>query len=468
MKQWGGRFTGETDLDFEAFSSSIQFDSRLWKVDLRASRAHARMLGRVGVITLAEADQIIAGLLQIESEIQSGKMSINWDAEDIHSDMETKLFQKIGPVAGKLHTARSRNDQVATDLRLHLREEIAGLNQLIKELQSEIVIMSEQHILTVLPGMTHLQHAQPISLAHHLLAYFWMLDRDRERLQDLGKRVNVLPLGSAALAGTGFPIDRRMVATELGFAGVSPNSLDAVSDRDFAVEFLAFAALVGIHSSRFCEEMILWSTPEFGFVQMSDAITTGSSIMPQKKNPDAAELVRGQSGRLIAALNGALVLLKGLPLSYNRDLQEDKRHLFEGLDALKGVLRMWKLMLTQTHWRKDRMAEALRGDFSNATDLADDLVRKGLAFREAHEIVGHVVTHCEQNGLALESLSLAQLQAIDPRFDQDSLARLPHLAVMEARISEGGTSSKAVRQQLEKAKQTLASTTSPTDPANPN
>lgn len=455
MKLWGGRFEIETDKEVEKFSASMKVDERLWSVDIQASIAHARMLGSVGVLTKLESDQILQGLMTLHEEIKAGKISFNPDAEDIHSEIEKNLTEKIGAVAGKLHTARSRNDQVATDTRLYLAGQVVELQTELKALMSYFVETAEKHTETVLPGFTHLQHAQPISLAHHLMAYYWMFERDLQRLQEGMKRIQVLPLGSAALAGTGFPLNRQMVADELKFEEVSANSLDAVSDRDFVVEFLSNGSLVMMHLSRLCEELILWSTPEFQFVQLSDAVTTGSSIMPQKKNPDVAELIRGKVGRLYGALMGALTTLKALPLSYNRDLQEDKTYLFEGLDTVRASVRLMLIMLENAQWNKEAMARSLRGDFSNATDLADDLVKKGLTFRQAHEVIGKLVAGCIAEKKALENLTLSELQKYSLLFDSVSLACIPHLTVMKARTSPGGTAPSRVMEQIQKAKALL-------------
>lgn len=458
-KLWGGRFERETDKAVEAFTASIGVDVRLWDVDIRGSIAHARMLGKVGVLAPEEAESIIAGLQAIHQDIAEGKVIFAPNAEDIHSEIERLLTERIGAIAGKLHTARSRNDQVATDTRLYLREAIDGLCEEIRHLQEWLVHTAEKHLHTLLPGFTHLQHAQPVSLAHHLMAYFWMLQRDRERLTDCRRRVNQLPLGSAALAGTSFPLDREMVAQELGFEGVCENSLDAVSDRDFVVEFLACAALVMTHLSRLAEELILWSTPEFGFVEMDDSITTGSSIMPQKKNPDVAELIRGRVGRVVGDLTGALVMLKALPLSYNRDLQEDKSPLFDALDTVHDSVALMHLMLSRTQWRTERMRQAVHGDFSNATDLADYLVRKGLPFRRAHEVVGRVVHYCLKQGRALESLQVEELRQFSDLFDIDAVQAIQPEAVLQARMTRGGTSPDAVQRQIAHARQLLGGDT---------
>ncbi|MCM2282059.1 MAG: argininosuccinate lyase [Bdellovibrionaceae bacterium] len=451
-KLWGGRFSKETDRRVEAFTSSLDCDARLWEVDIRASLAHARMLGATGIVTTAEAERMVEGLEQVAADLREGRTQFAPRAEDVHSEIERLLTVKIGPVAGKLHTARSRNDQVATDTRLFLREQIDFMQEDLHRIQAWLIEKSELNQRTVLPGLTHMQHAQPVSLAHHLMAYFWMFQRDRERLTDIRGRTNRLPLGSAALAGTGFPIDRRMVARELGFEGLCENSLDAVSDRDFIVEFLSASSLVMMHLSRLCEELILWSMPEFGFVILDDGVTTGSSIMPQKKNPDVAELIRGRVGRVYGQLMASLTMLKALPLAYNRDLQEDKVHLFDALDTVTASLKMMHIMLATAEFRVARMSEALEGDFSNATDLADYLVQKGVAFRQAHEVVGKVVVHCLRTGQALEGLTGEALREFHPDFGDDVVDRLAHDAVMAARTSEGGTAPDAVDRQIDAAR----------------
>lgn len=455
MKLWGGRFEKQTDQEVEAFSSSIDVDARMWSADIRASIAHARMLGKQKIIPAQEAERIVSGLMEIAEEISSGKAVFNPQAEDLHSEIESRLAAKIGDAARKLHTGRSRNDQVATDTRLFLSEEVSQIIEDLRKLKQEILSQAEAHLHTILPGMTHMQHAQPVSLAHHLLAYFWMLDRDQQRFAESLKRISSLTLGSAALAGTGFPIDRAQVQTELGFENIAENSLDAVSDRDFVIEFLAHGSLVMTHLSRLSEELILWSTPEFGFVELGDEVTTGSSIMPQKKNPDVAELIRGRTGRLYGALMGSLTMMKGLPLAYNRDMQEDKIHLFSGLDTVTSCLKLTTLMLQRARWNKERMQLALARDFSNATDLADDLVEKGLSFREAHEVIGRLVQSCLSAKRGLEDLSLQDLKSAHPLFNEISLKRIPHLAVLNARTSAGGTGPTAVREQLEQARRKL-------------
>ena len=455
-KLWGGRFEGKTHADVEVYTSSLAIDSRLWLADLRGSMAHARMLGRTGILPSSEAEDLIQALEGIASALEGGKISIPQDAEDIHSAIEAMLTEVVGPLAGKLHTARSRNDQVATACRLYLRGEVDEYSDEIRKLQTTLLTLAKAHTSTLLPGLTHMQHAQPVSFAHHLLAYFWMFERDHGRLTDLRVRLNQLPLGSGALAGTTFPLDRDGVAHELGFAGICENSLDAVSDRDFAAEFLSMAAIAGTHLSRMAEELILWSTPEYGFVELADDVTTGSSLMPQKKNPDVAELIRGRTGRLVGALTGLLTTLKALPLSYNRDLQEDKVHLFEGLDTIRASTRLTKLLLEKASWKIERMAAACKGDHSNATDLADYLVRKGVPFRQTHEVAGKAVRAALSQGCALEALPLAQLQALNRAFEQDVYQALDPRVVMERRDSAGGTGTKAVTDQIQKAERALS------------
>jgi argininosuccinate lyase len=447
-KLWGGRFAESTEKAVDDFGRSLDLDRRLCRADLLGSIAHAEMLGACGILSQQESIQLVDGLHALLEEETAGRLEIDPGAEDIHSAIEQLLFSRLGSVAGKLHTARSRNDQVATACRLYLREEAEKLQTLLACIQNSLVAHSERHTNTLLPGLTHMQHAQPVSLAHHLLAYFWMFQRDRERLRDFLPRLNCLPLGSGALAGTTLPIRRELTAEKLEFSAVCENSLDAVSDRDFVVEFLSFASLTGIHLSRLAEELIVWSTPEFGFLEMADSVTTGSSLMPQKKNPDVAELIRGKTGRLSGALMGSLTLLKALPLSYNRDLQEDKFHLFAGLDTLQSCLQLMNLLLEKVTWKPERMRAACRGDQSNSTDLADYLVRKGVPFRTTHEIAGRAVRLALEKGVGLEDLSLPELQELHPLFAADVFAQLAPEAVMGARNSRGGTGTAAVKQQL--------------------
>ena len=456
-KLWAGRFSQETDALVHQFNASLSFDKRLWPYDILGSIAHVKMLGECGIIPQAEAETIAKGLETLAADLESGQVTLNAEAEDVHMAVESLLTERLGPVAGKLHTARSRNDQVATDLRLYVREAIDTLRGLIAAVQGTLMEQAETHLDTLLPGMTHLQHAQPARLGHHLLAYFWMLARDSERLQQARIRVNVLPLGAGALAGTTFPIDRQRVADLLGFSGMCPNSLDAVSDRDFAIETVCALSLVMMHLSRLCEELILWNTPEFGWVEMGDNVTTGSSIMPQKKNPDVAELVRGKTGRVYGDLMTLLTLMKGLPLAYNKDMQEDKENLFDALDTSQICLAVMNTLLQNTAFRSERMAASLRGDFSTATDLADYLVRRNLPFRQAHEVVGKIVGDCVRSGRALEDLTLDELVAASPLFAEANPAALVSpRGSADARSAFGGTGRAAVQEQLGLARAKLA------------
>lgn len=455
MALWGGRFEKETDDAVKAFSSSIAVDSQLWSADIRGSMAHANMLCACGVLSKEDNANIQKGLRAIMDDIATGAWTFNKEAEDVHGAIEQRLFEKIGDAAKRMHTARSRNDQVGTSTRLFMAEQLQSLRIELKDLQKNLVSQAEQHVETIMPGMTHLQHAQPVSLAHHLLAYFWMFQRDVERLEQSLPRVLSMPLGSAALAGTGFPIDREQTRRELGFDKIAENSLDAVSDRDYVIEFLSNASTIMMHLSRFSEELILWSTPEFAFVELGDEVTTGSSIMPQKKNPDVAELIRGRVGRVYGALMGALTMMKGLPLSYNRDMQEDKIHLFEGLKTTRECVRLMDLMLSKANWKTERMATLLKGDFSNATDIADDLVEKGMPFREAHEVVGRLVQWCIKSGRVLEDLTVGELKVQHKLMDEMTRSKLAHTAVMKARQSAGGTAPVVVRKQIIQAKSAL-------------
>ncbi len=457
-KLWGGRFEGETDALIERLNNSLAFDARLWRHDIEGSWAHAAMLGATGILPADEAEAIVEGLHALKADLESGAATLPADAEDVHTAVEGLLRERIGPVAGKLHTARSRNDQVTTDVRLYLREACDAIDAEIAAFQETLVALADREMETILPGYTHLQHAQPILLAHHLLAYFWMLDRDRERLTDTRRRVNRLPLGAGALAGTGFPIDRAQTAAALGFEQVLENSLDAVSDRDFVAEFLAFASILMMHLSRLAEEIVLWNSPEYGFVTLDDSVTTGSSIMPQKKNPDVAELARGKTGRVYGDLMAILTLLKGLPLAYNKDLQEDKEPLFDAIDTLRMVVPAMAKTLATARFRADRMRDATQGDFSTATDLADWLVRQGLPFRDAHDIVGQIVRRCVETGQALETLDVAELAAFSPLLaanPEGAQAVLSVLSSVRTRRSQGGTAPEAVRTQWERAQQRL-------------
>jgi argininosuccinate lyase len=451
MKLWGGRFSKAADETIEAFTASLPFDQRMARQDVRGSIAHVRMLGHCGIIPAEDSAEIEQGLREIEGELESGVLEPS-GAEDIHSFVEQELTRRIGPVAGRLHTARSRNDQVATDTRLYLKETIAELQAQIVRMQRVLVRHAEAHTRTVLPGLTHMQHAQPVVLAHHLLAYFWMLERDRDRLRDWTRRADVLPLGAGALAGTPFPIDRAGVAQDLGFARISENSLDSVADRDFVLELAAALSILMVHLSRLAEEVVLWNTREFGFIALDDSVATGSSIMPQKKNPDVAELVRGKTGRVCGNLSGLLMVMKGLPLAYNSDMQEDKEQLFDSLDTVTGCLTAMTRLLETATFRPERMAAATRGDFSTATDLADYLVRQGMPFREAHGVVGQIVRWCEENGKTLEDLDAAALRGFSDKFEPGSERLVTVEGSAEARRSPGGTSPEQVERQLAQAK----------------
>lgn len=454
-KLWGGRFAEETDERAERFTASLPFDRRLYREDIRGSQAHARMLGETGIITRDEAERIISGLAEIKEEIEKGEFPFRIEYEDIHLNIEKRLIEKIGPLGGKLHTARSRNDQVALDMHLYMKSVIGEVSRHVHELQQALVMQAERHLgpePVIMPGYTHLQRAQPILLSHHLLAYFWMLERDQTRLADCLRRTDVSPLGAAALAGTSYPIDRVMVAKELGFSSIYPNSIDAVSDRDFLIEFLACAAMIMMHLSRLCEEIILWSSAEFAFVELPDAFSTGSSIMPQKKNPDVAELVRGKAGRVYGHLVGLLTVMKGLPLAYHTDMQEDKEAVFDTVDTLKAALPALTGLVSHLRWRPERIRAALCGDFSNATDLADHLVRKGMPFREAHEVVGKIVRYCIEKGKTLEDLDAAELVRFSPLFQGADPSAFDHRRVVEARLTAGGTAPGRVREQLAMAR----------------
>lgn len=452
MKLWGGRFRHQTAAEMEEFNSSIQFDHRLWQEDIDGSLAHVKMLAAVGVLSAAEADTIGRGLAEIRAEIEQGQFDFSPELEDIHMHIEHRLMEKIGPVGGKVHTARSRNDQVALDTHLYVRRQVDKVLDLIAALQRELIQQAEKRLDVVMPGYTHLQHAQPVLLAHHLLAYVHMLQRDRQRFLDCRERADLMPLGAGALAGTGFPIDRELVAKELGFSALYENSLDAVSDRDYILEFLAAAAICMVHLSRLAEELILWSSQEFSFVELDEAYSTGSSIMPQKKNPDVPELVRGKAGRVAGHLLALLMTVKGLPLAYNKDLQEDKEALFDTVDTLTACLSIFAPLIATLKVNRDRMRQAISGDFSTATDLADYLARRGLPFREAHAVVGRLVQLCLDQGKSLEDLSLKELQQASTLFEPDALAALTPEAAVAARTSSGGTALEQVKLQLARAK----------------
>ena len=447
-KPWGGRFQEPTDKDVEAFTASIHFDRRLYRQDIEGSIAHARMLASQKIITKKEEKAILAGLKTIGKDIEAGRFVFNLDDEDIHMAIEKSLISRIGEAGGKLHTGRSRNDQVSLDVRLYLRDEIRRILELLSIFKKSLTDLAKKEIKTIMPGYTHLQKAQPVLLSHHLLAYWEMIDRDEARLLDCQKRVNILPLGAAALAGTNLPIDRKQVADLLNFPAISENSMDTVSDRDFIAEFIFAACLIMMHLSRFCEDLILWSSSEFGFVEISDSFTTGSSIMPQKKNPDVAELVRGKTGRVYGHLVSLLTVLKGLPMTYNRDLQEDKEPLFDTVDTVKGCVKTLASMIRHLQFNRLRMREEAAKGFSTATDLAEYLVMKGVPFRESHGIVGRLVAYSIRSGKALHDLTLSEYRKFYQGFDEDIFACLKIENAVNAKNSLGGTAEKIVRKRL--------------------
>jgi len=454
-KPWGGRFTEETNVLVEEFTSSIAYDWRLYPYDIAGSMAHAMMLARTGIITKKESSRIVRGLEEILSEIAKDTFSFRVELEDIHMNIESRLIEKIGPVGGKLHTARSRNDQVALDIRMYLRDEISAIHDLLKSLQKVIVDTADRNQDVVLPGYTHLQRAQPVLLGHHLLAYYEMFERDRGRLEDCFRRTNMLPLGAGALAGTVLPIDRAYVAKQLGFSGLCENSMDAVSDRDFAIEFVADCAQIMMHLSRLSEELVIWSSSEFGFITISDAFTTGSSIMPQKKNPDVAELVRGKTGRVYGSLTALLTLMKGLPLAYNRDMQEDKEPLFDAADTVSLSLSVFTEMLKDITVHKETMHRAAEDGFITATDLADYLVKKGIPFRQAHETVGRAVLHAAELGCGLTDIPLAEYKKLSPQIGEDVYTAISVESSVSRRTSLGGTAPRNLRKRLAALKKKL-------------
>ena len=455
-KPWAGRFNEPTDAFVEAFTASVGFDQRMYKHDIAGSIAHASMLAKIGVLTADECKLIIDGLQSIEQTISNGKFSWSTRLEDVHMNIESALTKKIGEVGKKLHTGRSRNDQVATDIRLYLRDEVVLILTELRRLQTALVTLAEQHTDTILPGFTHLQTAQPITFGHHLLAWFEMLMRDQNRLEDGLLRINVMPLGAAALAGTTFPIDREYTAQLLNFDVVSENSLDSVSDRDFAIEFCATASILIMHLSRFSEELIIWSSAQFDFIELGDSFCTGSSIMPQKKNPDVPELIRGKSGRIFGHLMGMLTLMKGQPLAYNKDNQEDKEPLFDTIDNLKGCLKVFADMVPNINVKKDNMYQAAFKGFSTATDLADYLVRKGVAFRDAHEVVGKAVAFGIEQSKDLSEMSLKELRNFSNVIEQDVFDVLTLQGSVAARNHIGGTAPQQVKAAIKRAKKRLS------------
>ncbi|MFD3271599.1 argininosuccinate lyase [Paenibacillus dendritiformis] len=467
-KLWGGRFTKQTNELVEQYTASISYDKLMAEEDIQGSLAHVTMLGRCGILPQDDVETIKDGLNQVLNRIRNGEMEYSVSDEDIHMNIEKELMEIVGPVGGKLHTGRSRNDQVATDMHLYLRKHVVSFVGLLADLQSALIKQAKENIDTIVPGYTHLQRAQPILFAHHLMAYVSMFERDIERLTDSYKRINVLPLGAGALAGTTFAIDRHLVAEQLGFDRVYENSLDAVSDRDFIVEFLSNASLIMMHLSRLCEEMVLWSSTEFQFIELDDAFCTGSSIMPQKKNPDVAELVRGKTGRVYGHLVGMLTVLKALPLAYNKDMQEDKEGMFDTVDTLDGALRLFAPMISTMKVNRNRMADAVRQDFSNATDIADFLVNKGLPFRQAHEVIGKTVLYCIERNKFLLDLTLEEFQQFSPLFDERIYTVLQPENVVNARNVYGGTATGQVQAAIARAEQAAAKTAAWVQEKQPN
>ncbi|MFH0933109.1 MAG: argininosuccinate lyase [Nitrospirota bacterium] len=451
-KPWAGRFKGKTAEIVEHFTESISFDNRLWRYDIEGSIAHAKMLGKQGIISHEDSEKIMRGLKEIAGEIKSGKFRFRKNLEDIHMNIEAALIRKIGEVGGKLHTARSRNDQVALDLRLYVREETEEIISLIKKFQRTLLNIAAKHLRSLMPGYTHLQRAQPVLLSHHLLAYVEMLQRDEDRLKDTRKRISVLPLGSSAIAGTTFPIDRVYVAKLLAFDDISKNSIDAVSDRDFVIEFLSDAAILIMHLSRLAEELVLWSTEEFGFIELPEAFTTGSSAMPQKKNPDVVELIRGKAGRVYGNLFSLLTIMKGLPLSYNRDLQEDKLPLFDTVDTVKSCLHVLNEMLPAIKFNIKKMHETAEEGYSTATDMAEYLVKKGLPFRKAHEVTGRIVLYCIGKKKKLDELTLKELNQFSPLISDDIYSVLRPEESVRGKKSAGSTSPEEVRRHIKRLK----------------
>ncbi|MGO3420641.1 MAG: argininosuccinate lyase [Lactococcus cremoris] len=454
-KLWGGRFEASLDKQTEEFGASIKFEQRLAPFDLKGSLAHVKMLGETGIITTEESQTIADGLKKVEEKLLNGQIEFKMENEDIHMNMESYLHQEIGPLAGKLHTARSRNDQVVTDMHLYLKSILEAVLEALKVLRETIVKLAVNQIDTIMPGYTHLQHAQPISFGQHLMAYYQMLTRDFERFEFNVKHTDMNPLGAAALAGTTFPIDRMLTTKLLGFEKAYDNSMDAVSDRDFILEFLSNASLLMMHLSRFCEELLLWSSHEFKFVSLSDAYSTGSSIMPQKKNPDMAELIRGKTGRVYGNLTALLTVMKGLPLAYNKDLQEDKEGMFDSADTIITSLTVMNGMLSTLTVNRVNMEKSTEQDFSNATELADYLATKGLPFRKAHELVGLLVLDCIKKGIYLQDVNLQDYQMLSPLINEDVYEVLKSRTAVSRRNSLGGTGFESVKKQIEEAKKEL-------------
>ena len=455
MKLWGGRFTKETNELVNNFNASISFDQKFYKQDIEGSIAHATMLGKQGIIPESESEQIVEGLKGILADIESGKLEITDEYEDIHTFMEATLIERIGDAGKRLHTGRSRNDQVALDMRLFTRQEVLNTDAELKELMAVILRIMKENTHTFMPGFTHLQKAQPVTVAHHFGAYFEMFKRDRSRLHDIYERMNYCPLGAGALAGTTYPLDRELTASLLGFYGPTLNSMDSVSDRDYLIEFLSALSTIMMHLSRFSEEICIWNSNEYRFIELDDAFSTGSSIMPQKKNPDIAELVRGKTGRVYGALMALLTTMKGLPLAYNKDMQEDKEMAFDAMDTAADCIALFTGMIKTMKFRKDRMAKSAMNGFTNATDAADYLVGKGVPFRDAHGIIGHLVLYCIEKDTSIDALSLEELRSISDKFDEDIYDAISLKTCVEKRLTIGAPGAEMMKQVIEKNKEYL-------------
>ena len=449
MKLWGGRFTKETNQLVHNFNESLSFDQKFWRQDIRGSIAHVTMLAKQGILSQEDRDAIITGLEGIRDDIEEGRLPIGPGAEDIHSFIEETLTERIGEAGKRLHTGRSRNDQVALDMKLYTRDQIREMDHLLYQLLEELLKRMEENLDTFMPGFTHLQKAQPITLAHHMGAYFEMFKRDRGRLQDICDRMNYCPLGSGALAGTTYPLDREYTAELMGFAGPTLNSMDSVADRDYLIEFLSAMSTIMMHLSRFSEEVIIWNSNEYQFVEIDDAYSTGSSIMPQKKNPDIAELVRGKTGRVYGALMSLLTTMKGIPLAYNKDMQEDKELTFDAIDTVKGCLALFNGMLATMQFKKENMESSARNGFTNATDAADYLVNHGVAFRDAHGIVGQLVLYCIEKGISLDDMTLEEYRKISPAFQEDIYDAISMKTCVEKRMTIGAPGEEAMKQVIE-------------------
>ena len=455
MKLWGGRFTKETNQLVHNFNASLSFDQKFYHQDIEGSIAHVKMLAKQEILTTEDRDAIIEGLEGIRRDLESGALAFTAEHEDIHSFVEAVLTERIGEAGKRLHTGRSRNDQVALDMKLYTRDEIDDLDGLVKSLLEELLKLMEENLDTYMPGFTHLQKAQPITLAHHMGAYFEMFDRDRSRLSDIRKRMNYCPLGSGALAGTTYPLDREYTAELLGFDGPTLNSMDSVADRDYVIELLSALSTIAMHLSRFCEEIIIWNTNEYQFVEIDDSYSTGSSIMPQKKNPDIAELIRGKTGRVYGALVSILTTMKGIPLAYNKDMQEDKELTFDAIDTVKGCLALFTGMISSMTFKKDAMEASAKNGFTNATDAADYLVNHGVAFRDAHGIVGQLVLYCIEKGIALDDMSLEEFQAISPVFEEDIYDAISMQTCVKKRMTIGAPGQDAMKKVIEACRERL-------------